>query len=64
MRRGFAELKKELGKLSYAETLSPKILRLTFTTIGNMLGYSNSELASMTGHVRPDGNATAQYVAR
>ena len=64
MRRGFAELKKELGKLSYAETLSPQILRHTFTTIGNMLGYSNSELASMTGHARPDGTATAHYVAR
>lgn len=65
IRKGFAILKEKLGELENGGKLSANTLRHTFTTFGNLLGYTDVELDSITGHISQSGKtATQVYVAR
>ena len=65
IRKGFAILKEKLGKLENGGKLSANTLRHTFSTFGNLLGYTDVELDSITGHISQSGKtATQVYVAR
>ena len=64
VRSGFTAIKERMPKLKVAESFSPYTLRHTFTTIGNMCGYTDSELDSMTGHIKQGKTATSHYIAR
>jgi len=64
IRNGFALLRERMGEIKNGQ-FSPNTLRHTFTTFGNLLGYSDAELDSITGHINQTSKtATQVYVAR
>jgi integrase len=64
VRSGFSAIRERMPALKVATSFSPYTLKHTFTTIGNMCGYTNSELDAMTGHVKQGKTATSHYIAR
>ena len=61
----FNDLNNIMPKLNYARKITAQTLRHTFTTFGNLLGFSSIKLDEMTGHARPSTKtATSVYIAR
>ena len=61
----FNDLNNIMPKLHYARKITAQTLRHSFTTFGNLLGFSSIKLDEMTGHARPSTKtATSVYIAR